>query len=52
MKQTIYAGISTTTLEAARDRAYKDLESLTDGAAEKALQIAKEYMELKEVIEK
>lgn len=47
----IYTHISEETLKGAKKRALKELQELTDGNAEKAIECAVEILELDEILE-
>lgn len=48
----IYTHISEETLKGAKERALKELQELTGGNAEKAIECAVEILELDEILEK
>ena len=51
MEKRIYTSITEETLTAARDRVLDDLNALTDGNADKAIQYAAEFKELDGILE-
>lgn len=52
MANTIYTSIEMETVENARERVRAELNALTDGEAQKALDLAAEYNELDDILER
>ncbi len=52
MAKEIYTTITAQTVTGARDRVLNDLNALTDGKAQKAIDLVSEYLELDSILEK
>lgn len=52
MANSIYTTITEQTITGARDRVLSDLNALTDGKAQKAIELVSEFIELDSILEK
>lgn len=52
MANSIYTTITEATVTGARDRVLGDLNALTDGKAQKAIDLVSEFLELDSILEK
>lgn len=52
MANSIYTTITEQTVTGARDRVLSDLNALTDGKAQKAIELVSEFIELDSILEK
>jgi hypothetical protein len=52
MANSIYTTITAQTITGARDRVLSDLNALTDGKAQKAIELVSEFIELDSILEK